>query len=178
MKITKDNTRSFFEALEKLTGAKVMVGIPSDTEQHFGSTGREARTDTTIGNATLGYIHENGSPARNIPARPFLAPGVANSKDKWTNYLKQAATLASEGKTAAVDRALHAAGQTAVNAVKATIAAGIPPPLAQSTIDARRQRSRGSSYRRAAVVASDTTPLIDTGQLINSISYAIRRKRT
>lgn len=166
-KVTLDRTSELTEALRKLALSKVMVGIPEDTATRTGGE--------LVNNATLGYIHEHGSPINNVPPRPWLQPGVAGSKDQWSEYLKQAGQLALEGKTASVDKALQAAGITAVSAVKARITAGIPPPLAPATVAARRRRSKGSSYRRKASTSSDVTPLIDTAQMLNSITYVIRK---
>lgn len=176
-----DRTSELTEALRKLADSKVMVGIPSDDER-AGAPGAASGSDARRGgdvmtNAALGYIHEHGSPAQGIPARPFLDPGVRNSRDRWLPYMQQAGQLAVDGKSAAVDRALHAAGTTAVSAVKATITAKIPPPLRPATVAARRRRSRGSKYRRLATKPDDTTPLIDTTQLLNSITYVVRRPR-
>lgn len=171
-----DRTRELTEALKQLADTKVMVGIPSDSEPSR-RIGTEARGAGDIGNAALGYIHETGSPAQNIPVRPWLSPGVSNSRNSWLPYLQQAARLAFEGRVASVDRALNACGIAVVSAVKNRIAAGIPPPLKPATVRARRRRSRGSTYRRRAAGPSDVTPLIDTGQLINAIAYVIRRKK-
>lgn len=177
-KITVDRTGELTAALRRLAGTAVMVGIPSDSEQPHrgtgaGPVGTEKRNNDVIGNATLGYIFENGSPAANIPARPWLAPPIRESQDKWGDYLKQAASHAFAGDIAAMERALHAAGITAVSAVKAHITAGIPPPLAQATIDARRRRASS----RKATGAQDVTPLVDTAQFLNAISYVLRKPK-
>jgi hypothetical protein len=169
MHVTIDRVESVAGTIRKLASTRVMVGIPSSAT---------SRNGDAIGNATLGYIHENGSPINNIPARPFLVPGVRNSQPKWSDYLMQAGKFAMEGNAALMDKALHAAGLTAVNAVKLRITEGIPPPLSPVTVQRRRQRRAGSSYRRAATTPADTTPLVDTGQLLNSISYVIRKGKS
>jgi hypothetical protein len=162
--VLADHVGELNEALKELSKSQVLVGIPSD---------KASRTGTEpINNATLGYIHENGSPAANIPARPWLAPGVKESQSQWEPYLNQAVNLAVEGKKAAVDRALNAAGIKAVSAVKNRIVAGIAPPLAPATIAGRRRRGGQST-----TTSVDTTPLVDTAQMLNSISYVIRKKR-
>jgi hypothetical protein len=115
-----------------------------------------------------------GSPARNIPARPHLVPGVEAALPEMTGYLKEAAAAALAGDLGAVDIGLTKAGIAAVNSVRLTIQAGIPPPLKQSTVDRRRVRSPGSSYRRKATSPADVTPLIDTTQLLNAYTFVIR----
>src|SRR5262252_1539676 len=150
------------QAADWLAHAQVLVGIPSDNDtdkqdETGGSPHTERRDDAPIGNAALGYIHEHGSPINNIPARPWLYPGVANSKSEWMRYMRQAADAAMRGDQSLMERAFHAAGMTAVSAVKARITAGIDPPV-------RRHRD------------PDHTALIDTAQMLNSISYIVRRE--
>ena len=69
-----------------------------------------------------------------------------------------------------------AAGQSAATAAQTRIREGIAPPLAQATVTARRRRSKGAKYRRKATSPSEVTPLIDTGQLLRSITYVFRPK--
>jgi len=174
VEILEDHTAQVEGAIKKLANTTVMVGIPSDDEvKNPFSTGSNRRTGGMRGdmnNATLGYIHETGAPAANIPARPFLRPGVRESSGEWIPYLRQAGKAALEGKDAIMDRALNAAGMKAVSAVKNRITAGIPPPLSQRTVDARRARTPS----RQARVSADTTPLVDTAQMLNSITYVVR----
>jgi hypothetical protein len=162
IEVQVDNLRKISEALKALGSNKVLVGIPSENAPRQGEP---------ISNVSLGYIHELGSPARNIPARPFLVPGITKSKDRWVKKLEQAAHDALAGEPGLMKRHLGEAGQIAVNSVKQTIQAGIPPPLQPATVAARRQRTPGSKYRRKATTAADVTPLIDTGSLINSIVW-------
>jgi hypothetical protein len=151
---TPDN---ILKALKKLGSTKVLVGIPSGSN----------RKEGPIDNATLGFIHERGSPAQNIPKRPFLVPGVENSRDQWQPYLRAAATAALRGDDTSMTSALESAGAAARDAVKMRIIEKIPPPVTEQTV--RRSRSAG---RRAGEV-SGATPLVDTAQLLNSITYAV-----
>jgi hypothetical protein len=162
VEVTVDNLKKISEALKALGSNKVLVGIPQENDPRSGSP---------IGNASLGYIHELGSPAQNIPSRPFLVPGVTKSKDQWVKKLEQAAHDAMAGDAALMKRHLGEAGQIAVNAVTRTIQEGIPPPLQPSTVMRRRIRTPGSRYRRQATTSSDTVPLIDTGAMLRSITW-------
>lgn len=155
------------KAIRDLTGKRVLVGIPAE---------KDARPGDPVGNALIGYVQNYGSPARNIPARPFLEPGIEAAMRDLTPHLEAAARAALDGDSASVDQHLGKAGQTAVNSVQATIQAGIPPPLKDATVRRRRIRTPGSSYRRRATSAADTTPLIDTGALLRSITYVIRKR--
>jgi len=155
--VVQDHTGDLEKALAALTENIVYVGIPAD------NTNRT--DDDPLGNAAIGYIQENGSPINNIPARPFLVPGVQSVADKVAGIFQKAGENALSGDLTAVQQGMNAAGLAAQSAVKRHITEGIPPPLAQSTLAAR-----------AARAVKRTKPLIDTGQLLNSITYVIRKK--
>lgn len=167
--VTLDNTAKLAENIQKLSEFRVLVGIPEDKDPR--------PAPDTIGNAALGYIHEHGSPIRNIPPRPWLVPGVLASRDAWQKQMERAGEAATGlmWDPGAVEKALMAAGQAAVNGVRNRIRAGIPPPLKPATIAARRRRSKGSKYRRKAKSASDTTPLYDTGNLVKAITSVVEK---
>jgi len=152
-----------------------MVGVPEESPARRMVKGQKQ----AMNNATLAYIHENGSPINHIPARPFLRPGIKNSQSQWMKYIEQAATFAFEGKPGASDKAWNAAGTVVVNAVKKRITAGIPPPLRPRTIAARKRK-----HRKTRTVDPDLppvfqgmTPLVDTAQLLNSITYVVRKAK-
>jgi hypothetical protein len=166
-----DNTRRLTQALDVLANTRVMVGIPAANDE---------REDGEVTNAMIGYWMENGIPERNVPARPHLGPGVKDARNKVTDYLKQAGRLALDGRPDAVTRAYMAAGQTAVTAIKARIRAGIPPPLADSTLRRRASRRKGARLELAARAAGQApsndhvTPLINTGQYLAAITFVLR----
>ncbi len=143
----------------KLAGQEVLAGVPRDEAVR---TSEEAGE---MNNATLAYIHENGAPAANIPARPFMRPGVEDVKDKVATEFKKAAASAVQGNEAEIDKRMNRAGLIVQSSMRARINEGPPPPLKPGTIAARKRRGR-----------TGTKPLIDTGQLRNSINYVIRKK--
>jgi phage gpG-like protein len=150
-------------AFAALTRNDVLVGVPNETA--------DRKTDATdkepMNNATLAYIHDNGSPAANIPARPFMRPGVEAVKARIITIFKGAALAAPRGAGAEeADKALHKAGLVTQASIRNTINEGIAPTLAPNTLSARRARGR-----------TGDKPLIDTGQLRNSINYVIRLKK-
>lgn len=153
--IRRDNLPKLKAALDKLRTARVMVGIPGGGSPHEGS-------DLT--NAELGYIHEFGAPEANIPARPFLVPGVRNATDAIVKRMRDAGRAVLAGNEAAVDANLDAAGLVAQTAVKAKINEGVPPPLKPGTLAARRRKG-----------ATGDKPLIRTGALRDAVIYVIRR---
>lgn len=174
-----DKVGNIVKALTALTNKDVLVGIPDQT------TERQADDDQgPVNNATLGYIHEHGSPANNIPARPFLIPGVKDAREEVEHRLKKAANLALDGNMSAVDAQLSMAGQEARDAVKAKINSGDFEPLADATLEARARKGRkGAKAELASRRAGNAPgtalakPLIDTGQLRNSITYVVRGKK-
>jgi len=179
-----DRSAAITKALRDLTGKEVLVGFPESGA---------ARTGGGITNAALGYIHEFGAPAANIPPRPFLVPGVRKVANQYTPHLRKAAEAALNGDAQTVQRELVAAGIIAETGAKAEITTGNFVPLKPGTI-AARARGRGTLSRRpseeqymqlvksgvAPGVAQAQTgirPLINTGQLRRAItSVVVRRK--
>lgn len=174
--VKTDKVNDVVKALGSLIKTDVLVGIPeSETE-------RESQDEPN--NATLAYIHEHGSPINNIPARPFLVPGVADAKGKYRPRLIKAAQLALEGKTKDALKQMEAAGIIAEQGAKTKINSGDFVPLADATVAARARRGRKGAAaeleRRASGLPAGTDlakPLIDTGQLRNSITHVVREKK-
>lgn len=157
--VTLDKVAHVLEGVRLLTSQQVMVGFPGDDPK----VARTGEKSAGLNNAALGYIHEKGAPEANIPARPFLEPGIKAVQNETIDGLKKAGEFALQGRVEAVGRQLHRVGLRAVNSVRAVINAGVPPPLKPSTLAGRRRRGR-----------KGTVPLIDTGQLRNAITYVIR----
>lgn len=156
-----DNTAALMRAVRALTQSEVLVGIPADTP----ARASEAGDATPIANAALGYLMERGSPANNLPPRPFLVPGVEAIREPALARLKKAGQQALAGDVAQVDKALHAVGLMGQNAVRKKITDGPFTPLAPRTLQQRRARGR-----------SGEKPLIDTGALRASLTYVVRKR--
>jgi len=164
----RNNLEAVVASMMQLTKIEVLVGIPAPKT--------DRKDEDGITNAELGYIHEHGAPEVNIPSRPFLRPGIVDARQKIEKYFRQAGDAAFASDHERMLRAFSAAGQSAASAAQARIRAGIPPPLKASTVAHRRKRSKGSKYRRVATRPSQVTPLIDTGQLLRSITYVLRKQ--
>ena len=158
LKVLKDNLPGLLEGLRKLDKNEVLVGVPNDTTNR-----KDSGTEMT--NATLAYLHDNGSPVRNIPARPFMEPGIKSAKEAIAENLRFAADRFVAGGTSQAKRDLNKVGLIAQSAIRSKINEGIAPALTKSTLAARRKRGR-----------TGTKPLVDTGQLRNSITYVLREK--
>jgi len=186
LKIRVDKLKDLVKGINELTSKDVLVGVPESAATRQGDQG-------PMNNATLAYIHDNGSPAANIPARPFMCPGIKAAQEKIEGRLKKAALAALDGQTAKVDAELSAAGMAAQSSIKSEINDGEFAPLSPSTI-AGRFRSRGTKSQRGAELeylemvsngvppelaqgAAGIQPLVNTGQLRNSIKYVVRGKK-
>lgn len=165
-----DKLASVMKSISVLASYKVLAGIPEAKAPR-----KNAVATGEMNNAAIGYIQERGSPLANIPARPFLATGISDAKPDITRYFKQAAEAGLAGDSARVVRALSAAGQSAASAAQMRIKQGIPPALKPKTIAARQRRSAGSKYRRKENRQSGAIPLYDTGELLRSITFVVKK---
>ena len=154
--IRADTAQSILDALKTLANKDVLVGIPESKDE---------RDDGDIGNAAIGYINENGSPAQNIPPRPHLKPGVKSVEQDFMPHLKAAAQRALEGNAEGAVTSLDRAGTVAANGVKRYITITGFTPLADATIANRLRRGR-----------TGNKPLIDTGEYRRSITHVVRDK--
>lgn len=103
-----------------------------------------------------------------IPARPFLIPGIKQSLEKVEKVMMQTlkATFKNpDKKDYFIKLGLNKAGMLASGEVKKYMTHGSFEPLAKSTIAARLRRGRTSEK-----------PLIDTSQLRNAVTYVLRKK--
>lgn len=156
VKILKDDVRKLLSNIEAMTQKRVLIGIPGELA---------ARPGEPVSNAALGYIHEFGSPAANIPARPFLNPGIQDALPEIIPELAISARRALK-TPGAYEIGLERAGIRATTAVKKRIRSqeGFVP-LAERTLKAREKAG-----------FKGTKALIRTGQLLNSITHVIRSK--
>lgn len=149
---TTVNDRVWRQLLKKLPGigkVKVKVGI-------VGAGADQRHADSDLTNADIWIIHELGAPDAGIPARAPLRTTFDKRIDELKGMqLKLAKALLNDQMD--VQRAFNILGAWGVAAIKSTIKAGLEPPNAPSTI-----KRKGSSV-----------PLIDTGQLINAVTWAV-----
>lgn len=183
LRTVTDNMARVMQSINRLAGQQVLVGIPAGPPREDGEP---------ITNAELGYIHEYGSPATNVPARPSLIPGIEDAQPQITDQLRAAAVAALNGTPAEVDTRLNRAGLIAVNSVKARISSNIAPALAPDTIKNRLRSRKTKSMRKNEkayldLIAGGSSPedaqsaagiiaLVNTGEFRNSFTYVIRKK--
>lgn len=168
----KKSGKEIVEPLKALAKLDVLVGVPYDGE----------REEDGISNAELGRIHEDGSPANNLPDRPHLIPGVKNAEEKTAQYFKAAVNKALDNDLTGAKHELVKAGMNADQEVKQIIQSGELAPLAMSTLEKGANKGRQSDEAemvgRVAGMNPNTfrKPLILTQEYLKSITSVLREK--
>jgi len=200
---TKIDIESLLSELNALSKNRVLVGVPSEkSAREFSVEEWEDRKKNPIKdkitNAQLAFIHDRGSPKMNIPARPFMKPGIAKAQDQINREFKAAAMAKLDGKESQVQEKLHRAGLIAQNSIRNVIRRGEGfVPLKRGTLLARTRKRAYAWYqlskaemegaskaqkaamrgaKREATMGS-FKPLIDTGALLKSISYVVEEDK-
>ncbi len=133
----------------KDSGNYVKVGV-------LGSSKPRVNGDP-IDAVSLAVIHEFGSPAAGIPERSFIRSSFEIHRGEYFSLMRQTVPNIYAGK-ATVKKMLEVIGLKAANDIKHGIKQeGIPPPNATSTV----------------LHKHSDKPLVDTGQLVNSISWSV-----
>lgn len=150
-----DNMGQLLKGLKFTKNNYVLVGIPQKKTKRKGEP---------ITNAELLFIHTNGSPINNVPARPVIEPAIKEDKDRLSKMLKVAAVEAMNGEEEKAVQQLQLTGMRAQNVCRAWFvnAKNNWPPNSPSVT--ARKRKKGSTAPR---------PLIDTGELRKSITYVV-----
>jgi phage gpG-like protein len=154
--ITVDNLEQFGKAIELLQRKEILVGVPQANDR---------RKTGPINNATLAAIHDRGSPSQNIPARPFMEPGIKSVSTKIEQKLLSVGQAVLDGDIVKTYKRLNEVGLIAQNGLRKQINSNIQPPLKPATLAARRRRGR-----------TGKRTLIDSGQLRNSLTYVVKDK--
>lgn len=179
--------------LKEIATNRIAVGIPAENANREHTEGK-----SSLNNATIAAIVNNGSPAQNIPPRPFMERGIKAASDLNKEYVADMLTAALLGDEAEVMRCREMIGQNTVNAIKLEMRDGSFTPLALSTIRARLRRTRNeetnaplNKAERKAILAQEKKqraegnfngvknskgdqlyrPLYDTGELAGKITY-------
>jgi len=160
--VVKNDLGLIAKGVLALTKSQLLIGIPAEGSDRRPEKGEPPPPS----NAVIAYRLETGDPEKNLPARPFLVPGVESIAAEAGARLRKAGKDALfGGGAAAVDKAFHAIGLIAQNAVRNRITEGPFAPLSKRTLAERKARGR-----------TGEKPLLDTGQLRNSVTYTITKK--
>lgn len=135
------------DTFKKLSQAHVVVGYPGEGPVHEGS-------DMSV--AAIAVVTEYGSPANNVPARPFMRQTWGRNRAETKLKAQLAFGMAVRQKWSVRD-SLQRLGLFYEDKVRDTIDNGSFEALAQTTID-----RKGSSK-----------PLIDTGDLRRRVATKV-----
>lgn len=158
-----DNFNKISKSLKWLKKNSVYVGIPEDKSKR-----KNEEKNSEITNAELLFIHTNGSPVNNIPPRPVIEPAIQDDKDRLTSMLKKAAKLVIDGKEDEALKQLKMVGMRGQNVSKNWFTSEKNNWPSNSPSVKREKEKKGSTNPR---------PLIDTGELRNSITYIIKSEK-
>jgi hypothetical protein len=161
--ITRDDVAKVLREVRALTEQQVVVGFPEKT----------ADRGEDINNPSLAYIHENGYPPHNLPARPFLMHGVENAMDQIVAVFEKGARNALDGNAGALVGTLNVVGNIGQGAVRNKIRTGPFAKHADSTLDRRKAANAKRSNVKSTVAHSI---LVDTGAMLDAVSFEVRRK--
>jgi hypothetical protein len=140
-----------FARILELGKYDIAVGVPAS---------KSARGDESeLNNAQIAAVNELGSTDGRIPERSFIRSTLTENRNKYARMMGQVARRVSEGQDAPAI-ALHRVGFIISADVKHKIATGPFIPNAPSTI--KRKKSN--------------KPLIDKGQLVQSIDHVIKKR--
>ena len=152
-----NNVSKQFEAIEFTKNNSVYVGVQQkDT----------TREGDDVTNPELLFIHTNGSPARNIPARPVIEPAIHNDRERLGNMMKKAAEYVLDGEYSEALRQLELVGMRGQKVARDWFynpenhwEPNVPSVIAEKL-------KKGSD---------DPKPLIDTNELHKSITYFVKK---
>lgn len=147
MKKPKTDTKKWQEMKRRVAAlGKVHVDV--------GAFGGVHSSGLTI--AELLAIHEYGTAT--VPARAPMATTFVQSRKSIGSFMAKVTKAVVEENKMTPDQGMALVGEFCVSEIRKTIIAGLAPPLEPETI-----KRKGSS-----------TPLVDSGQLINGITYRTR----
>ena len=144
-----------------LSGGDKFVRIIADITKNVEGSGKTLSVGFLDGSTypdgtstpLVAAVQEFGSPSRNIPPRPFFRNMIARKHNEWPSAVAELLKANNYNVT----KALMQTGEGIKGQLQQSIKDTNTPPLAPATI-----KRKGFS-----------TPLIDTGHMINSIDYKV-----
>ena len=145
-----DKYKRALDALRRLNMA-VKAGVPENAT-------------TTDGESITLYAFYNEMGTQHIPARPFLRNTLADKQTDWLDILVDALNWKDCTQNQA-KKGLGLLGEVMKADIKQTIQHGSFAPLAEATWKAKERKGKREPKH----------PLIDTGQLLESITYEVKK---
>lgn len=151
---------------------KINEGTP---EVHVGllADGKPRSGDDDYTNAEIAAVHEYGSTAAGIPARPFLRPAIKRHQKEYLAHMEAGLKAELAGETGTLRKKLAQVGAKAAADVKLYVTAGapLPPPNAPATLKRKQSKTRKGSSK-------EPRTLVDTAQMINAVTYKLVDQKT
>lgn len=156
---SNENLKNLLKAVNYTEDNYVLVGIPQKTTSR-----PKDEPGVGITNAELLFIHTNGSPVNNIPARPVIEPAIENDSERISKMLSNAFDALCEGNKETCERIMQQVGIRAQKVSREwfTNPANGWPPNSPGVIAAKLKKG-----------STSPKPLIDTDELRKSITYVI-----
>jgi hypothetical protein len=182
VEVITDEEDGVLKSLHTLLGQVLIIGIPENSE-------RSVEGGDSIQNAMIAYVMEFGSPAHNVPARPFLVPGTEKAVPIMLTQLERAAIFALEKNIPQAREFLNRAGALGADSVRREMSSGAFVPLKPATVAARarargEERSEDEEKYLSAIAAgvpagvaqsmAGIQPLINSGELRDAITFSVK----
>lgn len=126
---------------------------------------KDRRPGEKIGNVELGIVHEFGAPSKGIPERSFIRAPFHKKRREYLRLLKSLVKAGLRTQGMGILKALAVVGEKMAADFKAS-APGTPPPNAPETLRRKLALTRPGSK-------GEPKTLVDTGRMIQSITYAV-----
>lgn len=154
--VVSDQTGRIARQLRLLERKTVTIGVHGDAGTH-GNSGETV--------ASIAAQHEFGTSS--VPERSFMRAGMAANGDEIADDLVKQVSKMIEGDGLQPGQIALRGGVLIQGAIRETIAAGIDPELSPTT--KQRRDEKGSNSTGVASNVGQYTPLVDTGQLWQSL---------
>lgn len=173
---TRDKARKRIKnLLDSMANARSFVkvgfvqGSKANRENSGGLTNVDVATFNELGTST-------------IPPRPFLGPSIRNNHARYMEILRRFVKEQVQTGKRSYPSVLNLLGAKAAADVKNFVTQGdpIPPPNAPSTLKRKQKLGRGSPVegptREGEAPLTDVRTLVDTGRMINSITWKVVKR--
>ena len=156
----------------KLKGKALTVGYHGDAEPY------ETGQAEPITVPQVAAVHEFGTKNGRVPPRPTMRPTVDTNKQQYLSIAKKLLRQAEMGEID-LDTALGRLGAKMAADIKKAIVDLQTPELAEGTIRKKKKRAGSTLAPGQAVQGDDVSfdtgnPLIDTGQMVNSVTWRVK----
>jgi len=184
IKVVKTNNALILEKVLKQLNTKVAKVGWLENLKHVQKNSKNKQSANPPFIAEVAAQNEFGNPSKNIPARPFMRPTIANKQNEWKSLVYIQSKKMLKGEIQLTDL-LENLGLTAAGQIKKTIQNIWTPSLKQRTILQRidrytndldlshATRKRRKSKIRNFIPPALYKPLIDTGLMISTLTNSV-----